>query len=104
MKKAVTISRREHILFNVQLDDVMIPNTITPPPHTHTQSSQTCVHTLTWKFQALPWNSGQTFQIEMTPSLANWPNDSSMKKSGRPANISMNVYGMRNAPENYHQT
>ena len=37
--------------------------------------------------------------MDMTPSLANCPNDSSMKNSGIPVNTSITAYGIKNAPE-----
>ena len=46
----------------------------------------------------IPLNIGQSLQMVMGPTEAYWPSASSRKKSGRPSNANISVYGTRNAP------
>ena len=48
--------------------------------------------------QPTPFNIGLTDHILAGPRLANWPNESSKKKTGSPTNANMMTYGMRKAP------
>ena len=47
----------------------------------------------------IPLKAGLIFQIVIGPKLANWPKESSMKKSGNPTSDSMITYGIKKAPK-----
>ena len=53
----------------------------------------------------LPLKSGFTRHMESGPRLANWPKETSRKKTGSPHSASIRMYGMRKAPamEEIHQ-
>ena len=47
----------------------------------------------------VPLNIGTAFQTDMGPQEANCPKAISMRKSGSPARININTYGIRNVAE-----